>query len=226
MSKALAKRGLTPKQRLFALEWSKDCNATQAAIRAGYSAKGAQVQGHKLLSNAKVLELAQGHLATRLNRAELTADRILNEMLAVATFDIGRYLDVDERGNTTLDFEWLRTAVDVRAIAEWNQDEVREGSGDRWVRKTRVKFHNKNEALGKLLNYLEKAGLLLPEPGERQGGFTYAGAGNEPATSDANLAALRQICEWLKRAHREENTLDDLIKWLENELRQPVARSS
>jgi phage terminase small subunit len=51
MSNALAKRGLTPKQRLFALEWSKDCNATQAAIRAGYSAKGADVQGHKLLSN-------------------------------------------------------------------------------------------------------------------------------------------------------------------------------
>ena len=98
MSNALAKRGVTPKQRLFALEWSKDCNATQAAIRAGYSARGADVQGHKLLSNAKVLELAQGHLATRLNRAELTADRILNEMLAVATVDIGRYLDIDERG--------------------------------------------------------------------------------------------------------------------------------
>lgn len=76
------------------------------------------------------------------------------------------------------------------------------------------------------MTFLEKAGLLLPDPGEMQGDFTCAGAGNEPATSDANLAALRQICEWLKRAHREENTLDDLIKWLENELRQPVARSS
>ena len=42
MSNALAKRGLTPKQRLFALEWSNDCNATQAAIRASYNAKGAE----------------------------------------------------------------------------------------------------------------------------------------------------------------------------------------
>ena len=66
----------------------------------------------------------------------------------------------------------------------------------------------------------------VPGPGEVQGGFTCAGAGNEPTTSDGNLAALRQICEWLKRAHREENTLEDLIKWLENELRQSVARSS
>ena len=51
MSNALAKHSPTPKQRLFALEWSKDCNATQAAIRAGYSAKGAEVQGHKLLTD-------------------------------------------------------------------------------------------------------------------------------------------------------------------------------
>ena len=184
------------------------------------------MQGHKLLTNANVLALAQGHLATRLEREEATADRALNEIVALATFDIGRYLDIDKDGNARLDFERLRTSGDLRAIAEWNQDEVREGSGDRWVRKTRVKFHNKNEALSKLLTFLEKAGLLLPEPSEMQGGFTSAGAGNEPATSDANLAALRQICEWLKRAHREENTLDDLIKWLENELRQPVARSS
>ena len=226
MSKALAKRGLTPKQRLFALEWTKDCNATQAAIRAGYSVKGAKVQGHKLLTNANVLALAQGHLATRLEREEATADRALNEVVALATFDIGRYLEIDEEGNARLTFERLRTSGDLRALADWSQDEVREDSGDRWVRKTRVKFHNKNEALGKLLNYLEKAGLLLPEPGEMQGGFAYAGTANEPATSDANLAALRQICEWLKRAHREENTLEDLIKWLENELRQPVARSS
>ena len=61
---ALAKRRLTNQQRLFALEWTKDCNVTQAAIRAGYSAKGAEVQGHNLLSNVNVLELARGHLAT------------------------------------------------------------------------------------------------------------------------------------------------------------------
>ena len=60
MSNALAKRGLTPKQRLFALEWTKDCNATQAAIRAGYSVKGAKVQGHKLLSNSCYAAIGKG----------------------------------------------------------------------------------------------------------------------------------------------------------------------
>ena len=48
------------------------------------------MQDHKLLTNANVLALAQGHLATRLEREEATADRALNEIVALATFDIGR----------------------------------------------------------------------------------------------------------------------------------------
>ncbi|ENG5503925.1 terminase small subunit, partial [Yersinia enterocolitica] len=41
---------LTPKQELFCREYLKDLNATQAAIRAGYSEKTAQVQSSRLLS--------------------------------------------------------------------------------------------------------------------------------------------------------------------------------
>lgn len=45
---------MTPKQERFVQEYMVDLNATQAAIRAGYSSKGAEVQGAKLLRNAKV----------------------------------------------------------------------------------------------------------------------------------------------------------------------------
>ena len=45
---------LTPKQRRFVEEYLVDLNATQAAIRAGYSKKTAEVQGCRLLSNVKV----------------------------------------------------------------------------------------------------------------------------------------------------------------------------
>lgn len=37
---------MTNKQRAFALEYMVDMNATQAAIRAGYSPKTAKQQGH------------------------------------------------------------------------------------------------------------------------------------------------------------------------------------
>ena len=45
---------MTLKQRRFAREYVTDLNATRAAIRAGYSRKGAAVQGARLLRNAKV----------------------------------------------------------------------------------------------------------------------------------------------------------------------------
>lgn len=49
-------QGITEKQKKFVEEWLKDNNATQAAIRAGYSEKTATSQGARLLTNVKVLE--------------------------------------------------------------------------------------------------------------------------------------------------------------------------
>lgn len=45
---------LTDKQEAFCLEYLVDLNATQAAIRAGYSEKGANVTASKMLSNANI----------------------------------------------------------------------------------------------------------------------------------------------------------------------------
>jgi phage terminase small subunit len=45
---------LSDKQRRFVLEYMKDLNATQAAIRAGYSEKRQSQAGHRLLTNVNV----------------------------------------------------------------------------------------------------------------------------------------------------------------------------
>ncbi len=50
---------LTPKQARFVEEYLIDLNATQAAIRASYSAKTAEVQGSRLLGNVKVREAVE-----------------------------------------------------------------------------------------------------------------------------------------------------------------------
>ena len=50
---------LTPKQAAFVAEYVKDNNATQAAIRAGYSAKTADVQGPRLLGNVGIQQALQ-----------------------------------------------------------------------------------------------------------------------------------------------------------------------
>ena len=59
-------RKLTPKQQQFVEEYLVDLNATQAAIRAGYSAKTAEFQASRLLRNAKV----QAAIAERMKAFE------------------------------------------------------------------------------------------------------------------------------------------------------------
>lgn len=65
----MAKPGeLTPKQADFVREYLKDRNGTQAAIRAGYSAKTAQEQSSRLLSNviiSKLVKAAQEKVAAK-----------------------------------------------------------------------------------------------------------------------------------------------------------------
>lgn len=71
---------LTPKQKRFVAEYIVDSNATQAAIRAGYSAHTANEQGSRLLANASVrnaLSLAQEKVAAKL---EITAEKVLRDI--------------------------------------------------------------------------------------------------------------------------------------------------
>ena len=45
---------MTEKQKRFAKEYIVDCNATQAAIRAGYNERTAYSQGQRLLKNVEI----------------------------------------------------------------------------------------------------------------------------------------------------------------------------
>ena len=68
---------LSPKQKMFIAEYLIDLNATQAAIRAGYSAKTANEQGSRLLANVSVQALIQEAMDKRVERTEITADYVL-----------------------------------------------------------------------------------------------------------------------------------------------------
>ncbi len=54
-----------------------DLNATQAAIRAGYSAKTAEVQGSRLLGNVKVREAVEAGMKARSGRTGITQDEVV-----------------------------------------------------------------------------------------------------------------------------------------------------
>lgn len=67
---------LNPKQKTFVVEYLKDMNGTQAAIRAGYSAKTAASQASELLSLPKVKQFLDHRLEKRARKGSATLDEV------------------------------------------------------------------------------------------------------------------------------------------------------
>lgn len=74
---------LTDKQLLFATEYIKTANATQAALKAGYSENSARQQGSRLLSNANVSQYIQQHMESKNKTTIATADEVLEYLTSV-----------------------------------------------------------------------------------------------------------------------------------------------
>jgi phage terminase small subunit len=77
-------RKLTDKQKKFVEEYLIDLNATQACIRAGYSPKYADREGHKLVENSRVSEAIAESMAERSRRTGINQDRIVQELARIA----------------------------------------------------------------------------------------------------------------------------------------------
>lgn len=75
---------LTKRQQLFIDEYLIDLNATQAAIRAGYSAKTADQQGSRMLANVKVQQAVAEAMAVRSKRTGVNQDRVVLELAKLA----------------------------------------------------------------------------------------------------------------------------------------------
>lgn len=72
---------LTPKQEMFCREYLVNLNATQAAIRSGYSERTANEQGSRLLTKVSVQERIQELKKERACRVEVTADYVLTTIV-------------------------------------------------------------------------------------------------------------------------------------------------
>ena len=94
----MAPQPLTARRARFVSEYLVDLNATQAAIRAGYSRRTARQQGSRLLTNVDVKRaIAQAQQELR-ERHDIEADRVLSEYASVAFSDINDYRAVFETG--------------------------------------------------------------------------------------------------------------------------------
>lgn len=75
---------LTDKQQRFVDEYLIDLNATQAAIRAGYSVKTANEKGSQLLSNERIQKRISIAMAERSKRTGVNQDRVVLELAKIA----------------------------------------------------------------------------------------------------------------------------------------------
>ncbi len=75
---------LNAKQRAFTVEYMKDKNATQAAIRAGYSKKTAYSQGFDLLKKPEVMQAIEEMDKAAQTRAGITVDKIVDRINKIA----------------------------------------------------------------------------------------------------------------------------------------------
>lgn len=137
---------LTAKQQCFIDEYLIDLNATQAAIRAGYSAKTAYAKGSEMNKRFAV-EIAQAQ-AVRSKRTEITQDAVLRELAKIGFSNMLDYVSVTDGGDLVPDFSAL-TRDQAAAIGEVTIEEYTEGRGDdaQNVKRTKFKLSDKRAAL-------------------------------------------------------------------------------
>ncbi len=75
---------MNEKKERFAQEYLVDLNATQAAIRAGYSEKTARSQGQRLLTDVDIQAAITAGQKARSERTLITQDRVLEELASIA----------------------------------------------------------------------------------------------------------------------------------------------
>lgn len=76
----MAKKKLTPKQALFVREYLVDLNATQAALRAGYSKKTAAKIGSENLQKPAIKDALDKAMKKRAKTVEITAEKVLRDL--------------------------------------------------------------------------------------------------------------------------------------------------
>jgi len=86
---------LTAKQQRFVIEYLVDLNATQAAIRAGYAAKGAKDQAYQLMQRPEIAAAIKEAMEARNQRTKVDADYVLSRLTEIDQMDLLDILDDD-----------------------------------------------------------------------------------------------------------------------------------
>ncbi|MHB9134783.1 MAG: terminase small subunit [Armatimonadota bacterium] len=163
------------RRQLFVREYLVDRNATQAAIRAGYSLTCASSRASENLRRPEVIAMLNEAMQRQQERCEIQSDAVLREYARIAFADLRQVMRWSDDGvaltpSAALDDDAARTIAEVRTTV-WPDGRQR----------VRVLQYDKLAALNKLAEYLQ-----LFKPSVR---VEHCGAGSE-ATVQFNFQAL------------------------------------
>ncbi|HBR07686.1 MAG TPA: terminase small subunit [Clostridiales bacterium] len=131
---------MTTKQKRFCEEYMIDLNATQAAIRAGYSVKSAADMGSENLRKPQIRARIGKAMAVQSKRTGVTTDRVVRELAKVAfanSHDVIDYDDATVKDDAARDDTAAVASVRVKTIP------TKDGPGI----EREVKMHDKLKAL-------------------------------------------------------------------------------
>ncbi len=146
----------TPKQALFIDEYfTCGMNATQAAIRAGYSKRSAYSIGQENLKKPEIAEAIAKRQAMKAEKLQITADDIARELHKIAFSNAADFYHLSVDGDPILDLSEL-TRDQAAAIQEFTTEDYIEGRGPnaRNVRRVKIKTECKRPALVDLAKLL------------------------------------------------------------------------
>jgi phage terminase small subunit len=146
---------LNDKQRRFVAEYLLDLNATQAAVRAGYSAKTAEQQGFRLLRNARVAAALAAKQIKIADKLDVTAERVVAELAKIGFANMADYMKAGPDGDPYLDFSAI-SRDQAAALVEVTVEDFKDGRGEdaRDVRRVKFKLADKRAALVDLGKHL------------------------------------------------------------------------
>lgn len=135
------------RQDVFVEEYLIDLNATQAAIRAGYSVKTANEQASRLLANVKIQTKIAKAMAERSKRTGVNQDRVILELARIAFANAKDIINTEDGS--------VREGATEDDLACIQSVKVKTMNGDKGFSEEReVRLFNKMEALEKLGKHL------------------------------------------------------------------------
>ena len=137
---------LTPKQKLFCKYYLISLNATDAAIKAGYSKKTANRIGTENLSKPVIREYLESQMKKREEKLEITADKVIAEIAKLAFANTTDILEITDHGVVIKDLTKLDTSCISSAEEVFDKEGMRLG--------VKIKLHDKTKNLELLGRHL------------------------------------------------------------------------